>query len=522
MNPTHPYSMCAAATLAGIASLTALSACSGSTDSNTWPDTPPNIIYILADDLGYGELGSFGQTKIETPHLDELAEQGMMFTQHYSGSPVCAPARAILLTGKHAGRVQVRGNDEWGSRGDVWSYRAMIADSTLEGQRPMRTGTSTIGTLMQQAGYTTGIFGKWGLGAPHTESVPNKMGFDHFFGYNCQRMAHTFTPVHLWENDRRVPMRNDTIAPHTGLPQGADPYDPASYAMFDDVDYSPDHIFASMSAFIDRNADRPFFIYWATPIPHVPLQAPREWIDYYVEKFGDEEPYTGGRGYFPVRYPRATYAAMVSYLDARVGELVEQLKAQGLYENTLIIFTSDNGPTFNGGADSPWFNSGGPFPSEFGYGKTFVREGGIRVPMIATWPAAIRPGTQSDHPSVFYDVKPTLAEITGQELSTETDGISFLPAMLGQPQRAHEFLYWEYPGQGGQMAVRIGDFKALRLQMHQGNRTWQLFNIVEDPHEANDLADLHPEIIERVEAIVATEHRVPENELWQFEIMTNP
>jgi arylsulfatase A-like enzyme len=356
----------------------------------------PNIIFIMADDLGYGDLGCYGQQLIETPNIDNLASSGMRFTQHYSGSPVCAPSRCVLLTGMHSGHAYIRGNDEWGDRGEVWDYRAMIADSTLEGQRPLPINSTTIGTLLQSAGYRTGMIGKWGLGAPNTEGIPNRQGFDFFCGYNCQRQAHTYYPVHLYLNEERLYLGNDTVAPHTTLVEGANPLDMANYSPYTLSSYAPEVMFDEMIHFIKQNGKDPFFFYWASPIPHVALQAPQRWVDHYVEKFGDEMPYTGDKGYFPSRYPHATYAAMVSYLDERIGELVRVLKEQGLYENTLIIFSSDNGPTFNGGTDSPWFDSGGPFRSERGWGKAFLHEGGIRVPMIASWPGKLHRGQNRD------------------------------------------------------------------------------------------------------------------------------
>jgi len=278
----------------------------------------PNIILILADDLGYGDLGAYGQKKTETPNIDRLAASGMRFTQHYSGSPVCAPSRCILLTGLHSGHAQVRGNDEWGQRGDVWNYRAMTADSTLEGQRPLRSGTVTLPLLLKKAGYVTGMSGKWGLGAPHTESIPTKMGFDWFFGINCQRMAHTYYPLFLYENEKRFWLKNDTVAPNTRLPENTDLLDPAAYSAYNLTEYAPDVMFTKMSEFVEINSDKPFFLYWATQIPHAALQAPQRWVDHYVQKFGDEKPYSGDQGYFPHRYPHAAYAAMISYLDEHV------------------------------------------------------------------------------------------------------------------------------------------------------------------------------------------------------------
>ncbi len=479
----------------------------------------PNIIIIIADDLGYGDTGPYGQAKIETPNIDRLAEGGMRFTRHYSGSPVCAPSRCVLMTGVHTGHSQVRGNDEWADRGEVWNYRAMIADSTLEGQRPLADGTVTLALILQKNGYATGAVGKWGLGAPHTGGRPNSQGFDFFYGYNCQRMAHTYYPVHLWRNSSRVWLRNDTVAPHTGFAPGADPYDPSSYARFNMTDYSPDLMFGEIISFIDSCRERPFFLYWATPIPHLALQAPEEWVRHYSEKFGDEEPYTGKEGYFPVRYPHATYAAMISYLDDQVGRLVSHLKELGIYEKTLILFTSDNGPAWNAGTDPVWFGSAEPFRGERGYGKASVNEGGIRVPMIASWPGVIEEGSVSDHISAFWDVMPTLCEITGAEMPPGTDGISFLPELMGKSQPQHDYLYWEFPEYGGQQAVMIGNMKAIRKQMHNGNEVFELYDLDADLQETNDIAAENPEIIARVKEIISKEHTTSPNPRWRFSVL---
>jgi len=492
--------------------------CGCKSDQELEESIPPNIIFILADDLGYGDLGCYGQELIETPHIDALASTGMKFTQHYSGSPVCAPSRCVLLTGMHSGHAYIRGNDEWGDRGEVWDFLAMQADSTLEGQRPLPAQTTNIASLLQSAGYRTGMIGKWGLGAPHTDGIPTRQGFDLFCGYNCQRQAHTYYPVHLWLNEERIYLGNDTVAPHTGLEEGVDPYDMASYAPFTLSSYAPDVMFDEMIRFIKQNSKHPIFFYWASLIPHVALQAPRHWVDHYVKKFGDEEPYIGNQGYFPSRYPHATYAAMISYLDERVGELVQTLKDQGLYENTLIIFSSDNGPTFNGGTDSPWFNSGGTFPSEAGWGKAFLHEGGIRVPMIASWPAKIAPGTKSDHISAFWDLLPTLCEVTGTELPPDLDGISYLPELLGAGhQEQHPYLYWEYPASGGQQAVRMASWKAIRKNIHQGDLTIELYNLEEDVKEQQDVAGEYPDIIRQMELIMEREHVPSQLERFRME-----
>jgi arylsulfatase A-like enzyme len=494
--------------------------CVSSCRSPKGEDPTPNIIFILADDLGYGDLGCYGQELIETPHLDELASKGMRFTQHYSGSPVCAPSRCVLLTGKHSGHAYIRGNDEWGERGEVWDYRAMIADSTLEGQRPLPAGTTTIATLLQAEGYRTGMIGKWGLGAPHTNGIPNRLGFDFYCGYNCQRQAHTYYPVHLYLNEKRLYLDNDTIAPHSKLPDGADPHNPESYADFTLKDYAPDVMFSQMIDFVKRAGQDPFFLYWASPIPHVALQAPQRWVDYYVEKFGEEEPYLGEAGYFPCRYPHATYAAMISTLDERIGALINTLKAEGTYENTLIVFSSDNGPTFNGGTDSPWFHSGGPFKSERGWGKAYLHEGGIRVPLIASWPGHIDPGTESDHLSAFWDLLPTLCEAAGASLPEGLDGISYLPELLGEgEQEKHPYLYWEFPASGGQQAVRMEHWKAIRKNIRQGNMTLELFNLEEDLQELHDVADEEPGLVQQMELIMEQEHSTPELERFRMKAL---
>ena len=481
----------------------------------------PNIIYILADDLGYGDVGVYGQEKIETPNIDALSADGMRFTQHYAGAPVCAPSRCVLLTGKHTGNAYIRGNDAWGERGDVWNYMAMYQDSTLEGQRPLPAETQTIPKLLKNAGYKTGMIGKWGLGSPDSESIPTTMGFDYFFGYNCQRQAHTYYPLHLYQNEQRAHLNNDTVPPRTGLPEGADPYNMTSYQKFSLDDYAPELMFEKMSQFIADNQDEPFFFYWASPIPHMPLQAPQRWVDYYVDKFGEEDPYLGDRGYFPHRYPRAAYAAMVSYLDENIGKLVGQLKAAGIYENTLIIFSSDNGPTYNGGTSTAWFDSAGPFQNEQDRIKGTVYEGGIRVPMIVTWPARIEAGSESDHISAFYDVMPTLKAVADIETEVETDGISFLPTLLGEEekQQKHDFLYWEFPGYTGQLAIRMGKWKFIQRKLNSDDPALELYNLDKDPDESENVAAEHPEIIRQAVDIFKAEHSQPELENFRMKAM---
>ena len=476
----------------------------------------PNIIYFLADDLGYGEVGVYGQEKILTPNIDALAKSGMLFTQHYSGAPVCAPARYIFLTGKHSGHAFIRGNDEWDERGDVWNYALVSEDPGLEGQRPIPSNTVTLGNQLKNAGYETSILGKWGLGAPESEGIPNLQGFDYFYGYNCQRQAHNLYPSHLWENIEKSVLDNELVAPRTKLDSLADPYDEASYAKYQQNDYAPERIHEKALAFINENKDRPFFMYYASPLPHLPLQAPKEYVDKYRKILGDEEPYLGDRGYFPNRYPRATYAAMISYLDHQLGELVASLKTLDIYDNTVIIFSSDNGPTYTGGVDFDFFESSKPFNNGYGRTKGFVYEGGIRIPLIASWPNHIKAGTTSDHISAFYDLMPTICDLAGIVPPEDIDGLSFKSVLLGKEQRAHDFLYWEFPSYKGQQAVRIGKWKGVRKNIFDGNLAIELYDLEVDFKEENDIATLHPEIVEKIKNIMVQEHEPSSNERFKF------
>lgn len=494
--------------------MTALCLASGLTQcksSQINKNDKPNIIYILADDLGYGELGCYGQKLIETPNIDKLSANGIRFTQHYSGAPVSAPSRCVLMTGKHLGHAFIRDNDEWPERGNIWDWKAVEINPFLEGQRPLSENEVTVGQLLKEAGYQTGIVGKWSLGGPQTNSTPLLKGFDFFFGHIDQRQQWTNYPLHMYKNSSRVYLNNvynntDTIFPTTRLDKGADPYNLDSYRKYTLKEYAPDLMFRELTSFVNENKDRPFFMYWATTLPHAPLQAKQRWVDYYVKKFGDEEPYLGENGYFPQRYPHAAYAAMISDLDEQIGLLVKQLKDLGIYENTLIIFTSDNGPTYNGGTDSPWFNSGGPFKSEQGWGKGFTHEGGIRVPMIASWPKQIKKASVSKHISAFWDVMPTLCEIVDADVPANIDGISFLPTLKGKKQKKHEYLYWEFPGYGGQQAVRMNQWKGIRKDILKGNMDIELFNLENDLQEQHDLSSKYPEIVKQIEKIMVKEH----------------
>lgn len=484
-----------------IAVLTFLFSCSIEKEQEA---AKPNIIYILADDLGYAELGCYGQTKIETPNIDQLAKEGMLFTQHYSGSAVCAPSRCSLLTGKHTGHSDIRNNNTWPSRGAVQDMFAMLKDSTLEGHRPMLDETETIANILQKAGYKTGMAGKWGLGAPHTNSIPTKKGFDYFIGYICQRIAHTYYPPFIYENENRLYLNNEAMPLGEKMPKDADPLDPKSYERYSQNDYAEDIMYAGMENFIVENHNDPFFFYWASLIPHVALQVPQRWVDYYSEKFGDEEPYPGTNGYYPHRYPKAAYAGMVSYFDENIGKLVAKLKELGVYENTLIIFTSDNGPTFNGGAESQWFESAGILGSENREIKGSFQEGGIRVPMIATWPAKITAGSTANHVSAFWDVMPTLCEIAEQAIPEYTDGISMLPTLLSLGnQENHDVLYWEL---GRKQAVRMGKWKGIRTNGKSELGKLELYDLEADIAEKNDLADKYPTVVKQIEQAMKEEH----------------
>jgi len=482
----------------------------------------PNILYILADDLGYGELGVYGQQKIETPNIDALAENGMLFTKHYSGSPVCAPSRFMLMTGSHPGHAYIRNN---GSRPghDVWDFEALRENPELEGNTPIPDSTVTVGEVLQEAGYQTAAVGKWGLGGPGSQGMPNDQGFDFFYGYLDQAMAHTYYPIYLWKNKERIFLDNDPVNPHTPLPDSLDPEDPASYDRFQDQpDYSAALMLDEALGFIETNQEDPFFLYYATTIPHVSLQAPTRWVTHYREKLGEEEPYTGGQSYTPNRYPRATYSAMISYLDEQVGELIAKLKETGTYENTLILFSSDNGPTYNGGTDASFFNSAGPFNETRGWAKGYLHEGGIRVPMIASWPGVIEAGSETDHLSAFWDVMPTLADAAGADAPAGTDGISFVPLLKGQSsgQQQHEYLYWEFPAYGGQQAVRMGKWKGIRKNIiKSGNLDIELYNLDEDIKEERDVSEEHPEVVEQIRSIMTQEHSVPERDAFRMEAL---
>jgi len=469
----------------------------------------PNIVYILADDIGYGDLGPYGQQKVETPNIDALAREGMLFTQYYA-MPVCAPSRYSLMTGYNAGHSYIRGNNEWEQRGDVWNFEAMEANPSLEGQWPIPDSTVTIAKLLQHAGYRTALVGKWGLGGPMSTGIPNKQGFDYFYGSLCQRQDHQYYPGHLWEDVYRVPLNNKIQDPNIKFPASLDALDINNYNIYSQEDYAPDFMIKAALNFIDKNKAGPFFLYFPDPLPHASMQAPERWVAYYHKKFGEEKPFGGG-SYVPCRYPRATRAAMVSLFDEHVGQIVAKLKQAGVYENTIIIVSSDNGSSNEGGADCEFFNSNRPFKNELGWGKGFLYEGGIREPFIASWPGKIKPGTKSDLVCAAWDVLPTLCKITNIESPGGIDGINFLPTLLGQSQQQkHSFLYWEFPQYGGQQAVRLGKWKAIRFDVLKGNMQLKLFDLDNDIQEQHDIAAQHPEVIQQIEDIMKKEHRTAE------------
>lgn len=484
----------------------------GSSCKNVNLNKKPNIIFILADDLGYNDLACYGQKIIESPNIDALAENGIRFTQYYSGSPVSAPSRCVLLTGKHTGHSFIRGNHEWPERGDVWDFYKMEENPALEGQFPIPAQTVTFSKILQSGGYKTACIGKWGLGAPLTEGVPNKQGFDLFFGYNCQRQAHTYYPGHLWRNEEIVKLDNEFVIPKTTkLDNDGDPNKSESYVKFHLKQYAPQLMLDEALSFIQSAKDQPFFLYFTTIIPHVPLQAPREWIDKYREKIGNEKPYLGDKGYFPCQYPLATYAAMAGYLDYQVGCLISELRKQGIYENTVIVFASDNGPVTTGGAESGYFNNAAPFNQNPDRLKGSVYEGGIHVPLIISWPDNIKNGKVSDHLCAAWDIFPTLCDISGLKHPEDIDGISILPTILQKgKQENHKFLYWEYPERRGQQAVRIENWKGVRDSTRNGNLKIQLYDLEKDITEDFNVADKYPEIVKKMEEIMKTEHQKPE------------
>jgi arylsulfatase A-like enzyme len=454
----------------------------------------PNIIFILADDLGYGELGCFGQEKIKTPNLDRLAARGMRLTQHYAGNAVCAPSRCTLLTGKHPGHAYIRDN----------------LSTPPEGQHPLPEGTVTLARLLRLLGYITGAFGKWGLGGPDSPGVPDQQGFDRFFGHLCQGKAHNSYPPYLWDNRRKVLLKNPAIQMGARLAAGADPKDPASYQKFQGREYSPDVIGEQALKFIRDNKDRPFFLYVPTTVPHLALQVPNDSLEEYLGKW-DDPPYVGGKGYLPHRAPRAAYAAMVTRMDREVGRIMALIDELGLDDDTIFIFTSDNGPLEGryAGTDSIFFYSTRGLR---GY-KGSLFEGGIRVPCIVAWRRRIPAGTASSRVTGFEDWLPTLLELTGngKSMPRDLDGISFAPTLLGKAQARRPFLYREFPGYGGYQLVRLGDWTGIRQHLVPAKNARPdlhiaLYNLRDDPGQQHDVSAQHPDIVAQIEQLFREQH----------------
>ncbi len=441
--------------------------------------TQPNIVLIVADDLGYGDVGFNGQKLIKTPNLDRLAAQGMRFNQFYAGTTVCAPSRSALMTGQHTGHTYIRGNKE------------MIP----EGQQPLAASETTIAEVLKKAGYTTAAFGKWGLGPVGSEGDPLKQGFDYFYGYNCQKLAHRYYPAHLWENEKKIVLtenQNLQVA----------------------KTFAPDLIQQQTLTFIDKQNDKqPFFLFLPYILPHAELLVPDDpLLEYYKGKF-PEKPFKGADygvdakdgGYTSQPYPHATFAAMVARLDKYVGEVMDKLKAKGLDKNTLIIFSSDNGPHVEGGADPVFFNSGGGLRGV----KRDLYEGGIRVPFVVSWPGTIKPNTQSDFVGAFWDLFPTVAELAHTKVTSPTDGLSFAATLTGKgQQKQHEYLYWEFHEGGGKQAIRQGNWKAVKLNVNRPEASKiELYDLTKDISEQVDLSKQFPEKVARMEALMKEAHR---------------
>ncbi len=443
----------------------------------------PNVVYIMADDLGYGDITPYGQQRILTPNLERLAAQGMLFTQAYAGCAVSAPSRASLMTGLHTGHTFIRGNFE----------------IDPEGQCPMPEGTFTLGTLFHDAGYVTGAFGKWGLGYPGSESDPMKVGFDEFFGYNCQRKAHSYYPDHLWRNSERVE-----------YPENIDP---------GRVTYSQDIIHEKALEFISDNAGSPFFAYLAYTLPHAELCLPHDEVyDYYVELFKDcpedSKPWITNGDYGTSEHPMASFAAMVTRLDKYVGDVLALLEEKGIADNTLVIFTSDNGPHREGGANPDFFDGYGPLRGC----KRDLYEGGIRIPFIASCPGVIEQGSVNNDVIAFWDMMPTFAQLLGSQDSPAvqaSDGVSILPTLTGRGTFTRlPYFYWEFHELGGRQAVRMGDWKGIRLNVGNDRTTFELYNLADDIHEDHNLAQDYPEISATIQQIMDSSRT--ESEIFNF------
>ncbi len=448
----------------------------------------PNIIFLLADDLGYGDIGAFGQTKIRTPNLDRLATEGIKLTQHYAGHNVCAPSRCALMSGKHPGHGYIRNN-----RGGIG-----IAGGPAEGQEPVPAGELQLPATMKKLGYTLGGFGKWGLGAVGSTGDPLKQGFDRFFGFNDQAHAHNHYTTYLWDNDRKVTLNNPEFNVHDPalLKPEATPLE--VYRKHTGPDYAPDLMAAKARDFLRENKDKPFFLYYPTTVPHLAYQVPEDSLAEYLGKFPEPSPATGNYAWH--RAPRAAYAAMITRMDREIGKLLALVDEFGLRDNTIVIFTSDNGGT---GPGLEFFNSvGGLRGRKGGY-----YEGGFREPCIVRWPRRIAAGSVNDRVTGFEDWLPTFLELIGSPDATPKglDGISFAPTLLGKTQPERPFLYRESPAGGGQQAVRMGNWKGIRPNLSGGMKL-ELYDLAKDPQEEHDVAAQNPDVVAKISKIMQEQH----------------
>ncbi len=471
-------------------------------------EAPPNVVFIIADDLGWGELGCYGQRKIPTPHIDRIASQGMRFTQHYSGAPVCAPSRCVLMTGRHLGHAEIRGNRQ-----------AKIAfPEFTEGQHPISAKTVTLADAFHRAGYATAAMGKWGLGPVGSTGDPNDHGFDLFFGYNCQSVAHSYYPRYLWRNREQIEINPNPISGHSKVVEG----DVSAETYLGEV-YAPDRMAAEAVAFIQSTGDKPFFLYLPFIEPHVAMHPPLARVEQFPEEW-DREVYRAESGYLPHPRPRAGYAAMIAELDDYVGRVMAAIEARGVTDKTLVIFTSDNGTTHAGptgtrfhigGADPEFFHSTGGLR---GY-KGSVYEGGIRVPMIARYPGKIPANSVNHTPCYFADWFPTLCEVADLELPSGLDGQSMWSWMQGKPaNEPRKPLLWVFPEYSGQVAVRMGDWKVVRqeLKKPKSSMDWEVYNLASDPGELHNVVAEHPDLVQQ--AIQVLKREVAENEVFPLKI----
>ena len=466
----------------------------------------PNVVFILADDLGWAEVGCYGQKKIPTPNIDRLAAEGMRFTQHYSGAPVCAPSRCVLMTGKHLGHAEVRGN--LGAK--------FIYPQFTEGQYPISEQALTVAQVFQKAGHATGAMGKWGLGPVGSTGDPNRKGFDLFFGYNCQTVAHTYYPLHLWRNAERIIINDREIPERVKQPAGE-----VILEQWIGKTYAPKLMIAEAEKFITTHRDRPFFLYLPFIEPHVAIHPPRESVEKFPVEW-DTEPYRGEYGYLPHPRPHAGYAAMISDLDSYVGRVTAALAQAGVAERTLVVFSSDNGATH--GAPGIKFHSGGADPKFFnstadlrGY-KGSVYEGGLRVPMIVRWPGRVKAGTVNDTPSYFADWFPTLCDVAELPKPAGLDGESLLSVMTGGLSLTNRKpMIWVFPEYEGQVAVRLGDLKLVRQRLSTKKPgEWEVYDIAQDRAEQHNIATLHAAAIQQAEEILRRE--VSENKQFPLVI----